>query len=82
MDVSTSVIIDIWEVIAENVPNSRKEELSTKLVSIFAKEGVEKSEFNAIMGEDDYIDSAIEHYFADEEEEDDWSSYGEEDYDE
>lgn len=81
MDVNTSVIIDIWEVMAENIPNSRKEELSTKLISIFAKEGVEKTEFNTIMGEDDYIDSAIEHYFADEEE-DDWSAYGDGDYEE
>ena len=81
MDINTSVIIDIWEVIAENVPNSRKEELSTKLISIFAKEGVEKTEFNAIMGEDDYIDSAIEHYFSDEEEED-YPVYDSDDYDE
>lgn len=81
MDISTSIIIDVWEVIAENVPNSRKEELSTKLISIFAKEGVEKSEFNAIMGEDDYIDSAIEHYFSDEDE-DDYPMYDEDDYEE
>lgn len=80
MDVNISVIIDLWEMIAENVPNSRKEELSTKLISIFAKEGVEKSEFNAILGEDDYIDNAIEHYFADEE--DDYPMYDSDDYDE
>lgn len=81
MDVNTSVILDIWEVIAENVTNSRKEELSTKLISIFAKEGVEKSEFNSILGEDDYIDSAIEYYFADEEDEYD-SMYDSDDYEE
>lgn len=81
MELNTSVIIDIWEIIAENVPNSRKEELSTKLISIFAKEGVEKSEFNAILGEDDYIDSAVEHYFSDEDEEYDMM-YDSDEYDE
>jgi hypothetical protein len=80
MDVDTSVIIDLWEVIAENVPNSRKEELATKLVSIFAKEGVEKNEFNSILGEDDYIDNAVEHYFSDEE--DDYPIYDSDEYDE
>ena len=81
MELNTSVIIDIWEIIAENVPNSRKEELSTKLISIFAKEGVEKSEFNAILGEDEYIDSAVEHYFSDEEDEYDMM-YDNDEYDE
>lgn len=81
MELNTSVIIDIWEMIAENVPNSRKEELSTKLVSIFAKEGFEKNDFNAILGEDDYIDSAVEHYFADDEDDFDMR-YDDEEYDE
>lgn len=81
MELNTSVIIDIWEIITENVSNSRKEELSTKLISIFAKEGVEKSEFNAILGEDDYIDSAVEHYFSDEDEEYDMM-YDSDEYDE
>lgn len=81
MELNTSVIIDIWEIIAENVPNSRKEELSTKLISIFAKEGVEKSDFNAILGEDEYIDSAVEHYFSDEEDEYDMM-YDNDEYDE
>lgn len=69
MELNASVIIDLWEVIAENVSNNRKEELATKLISILAKEGVEKSEFNSIAGEDDYIDNAIEHYFSDEDDE-------------
>lgn len=80
MDLNTSVIIDIWEMIAENVPNSRKEELSTKLISIFAKEGFEKTDFNAILGEDDYIDSAVEHYFSDDDDDDFDMRYDDDEY--
>lgn len=68
MELDASVIIDIWELIADNVANNKKEDLATKLVAILAKEGVEKGEFNTVMGEDDHLDSAIEHYFSDEEE--------------
>lgn len=81
MELNTSVIIDLWEVISENLPNSRKEEVATKLISIFAKEGLEKSDFNTIIGEDDHIDSAVEHYFSDEEDDYDMM-YDSDEYDE
>lgn len=68
MELDTSVIIDIWELISDNVSNNKKDDLAIKLVSILAKEGVEKSDFNAIRGEDDHLDNAVDHFFADEEE--------------
>lgn len=80
MELDTSVIIDVWELISDNVANNKKEDLAIKLVSILAKEGVEKKEFEAIRGEDDTLDLAIEHFFSDEEDDDYGSSY--EDYDE
>jgi hypothetical protein len=80
MELDTSVIIDLWELISDNVANNKKDDLATKLVSILAKEGVEKREFNTIRGEDDHLDSAVDNYFSDEE--DEYSSAYDEDLDE
>lgn len=80
MELDTSVIIDLWELISDNVANNKKDDLAIKLVSILAKEGVEKAEFNSIQGEDDHLDNAVTHFFSDEE--DEYGSEYDEDLDE
>lgn len=69
MELDNSVIIDLWELISDNVPNNKKEDLAIKLVTILAREGVEKTDFNSIRGEDDHLDNAVDHYFNDEDDE-------------
>lgn len=78
MELDTSVIIDIWELISSNVPNGKKEDLAIKLISILNKEGVEKDDFEIIRGEDDWLDSALDHFFGDERDDEYEDTYNEE----
>jgi hypothetical protein len=70
MELDNSVIIDMWELISDNAPNNKKEELAARFVTLLAREGVEKSDFNSVRGEDDHLDNAVDNYFSDEIDED------------
>jgi hypothetical protein len=66
MDLDNSIIIDLWELMSDGAPNNKKEELAIRFVTLLAREGVEKGDFNAVRGEDDHLDNAVDHYFSDE----------------
>lgn len=66
MELDNSVMIDLWDLISDNVANNKKDDLAIKFVTILAREGVEKRDFNSVRGEDEYLDAAVDHYFSDE----------------
>lgn len=65
MEIEMSLVLDMWELIIENVPTARKEEIATKFVSILANQGMERSHFDSVYGEDSYLDNAVDHFFSD-----------------
>lgn len=65
MEMEMSVVLDLWELIVDNVNNARKEEIATKFVAILANQGLEKSDFDSISGEDEYLDNAVVQFFGD-----------------
>jgi hypothetical protein len=79
MELDNSVIIDLWELISVGAPNTKKEDLAIRLVTLLAREGVEKTDFNSVRGEDEHLDSAVDHYFSEDSEDDYDDDY---DYDE
>lgn len=79
MELDNSVIIDLWELISDSVPNNKKEDLANRFVTLLAKEGVEKSDFDSVGGEDDHLDNAVAHYFSDEDDDYDGYSFNEDD---
>ena len=74
MNVSASLMLEVWEVVSELLPNNKREDMARKLVNIFADKGMDRDDFEAIHGEDEHLDSAIEEQYTGE-------SVGYDDYD-
>jgi len=83
MDVSASLLLEVWEIVADILPNNKREDMARKLVNIFADKGMDKKDFEAMRGEDEYIDSAIDAQYNDGLADNDYDyDYGMEDEDE
>ena len=63
MDLDSSLVLDLWELVVEHIPTSKKEDVANKLVMIFADKGLDSSDFDAIRGEDNHLDLAIDNFF-------------------
>lgn len=74
MNVSAGLLLEVWEVVSELLPNNKREDMARKLVNIFVDKGMDRDDFEAIHGEDDHLDSAIEAQYTGE-------SIGYDDYD-
>ena len=62
MDLVASVVLDIWELVIEYIPSSRKEDVANKMIKIFADKGLDEDDFKSIKGEDTYLDAAIDNF--------------------
>jgi|CryBogDrversion2_8_1035294.scaffolds.fasta_scaffold13911_3 hypothetical protein len=79
MEFWSSLLLEVWDAVIDLLPNSKREDMAGRLVDIFADKGMERDDFEAIRGEDGYLDSAIDvHYTGESDDE----HYDEHDYDE
>jgi hypothetical protein len=69
MDTDGTIILDLWELIVEHIPNNKREDVANKVVKIFADAGFEDADFDAVRGEDSYLDAAIDNIKEDADEE-------------
>ncbi len=60
MDTDGTIILDLWELIVEHIPNNKREDVANKVIKIFADAGFESSDFETVRGEDSYLDAAID----------------------
>ncbi len=60
MNIGANLFLEVWEVVSESLPNNKREDMARKLVHIFADKGMDYDEFEVLIGEDDYLDMAIE----------------------
>lgn len=65
MDLNGAIVLDLWELVVEHIPSSKKDDVANKLVMMFADAGLDEDDFNSIRGEDSHLDSAIDHYLGD-----------------
>ena len=70
MTIESSLVLEIWEILNEYLPNSKKEEAAVKLLLVFENYSLERRDFETIRGEDNYIDAAIDSIYDEEESED------------
>ena len=75
MHVSATLLLEVWEVVSELLPNNKREDMARKLLNIFADKGMDKDDFESIRGDDEYIDSAIDSQYTGEVE--DYDDYDE-----
>jgi len=78
MHVSATLLLEVWEVVSELLPNNKREDMARKLLNIFADKGMDKDDFESIRGDDEYIDSAIDSQYTGEVE--DYDGYDESSY--
>lgn len=62
MEVNAGAVLEIWELVSEYLPTNRKEDVANKIIKIFADKGVDQDDFDQIIGEDNYLDTAIENF--------------------
>lgn len=60
MDVSSSLLLEVWEVVSDLLPNGKREDMARKLIKIFNDNGMDIEDLESIKGEDDYLDSVME----------------------
>lgn len=60
MSLDSGLLLEVWEVIQDHLPNSKREEMARRLVHVFAEHGMDRDDFYDIKGEDDNIDTAID----------------------
>ena len=70
MEVNASLVLDIWELVSEYLPANRKEDVANKMVKLFSDTGLDEDDFEAIKGEDNYLDAAIDNFHEDDQDED------------
>jgi hypothetical protein len=81
MEVNASLILDVWELFGEYLPTNRREDIANKLIKIFADKGVEQDDLEAIKGEDNYLDTAIDNFREIDHDDEDEYDYESTDYD-
>jgi hypothetical protein len=72
MEIGASLLIEVWEVVNDLLPNNKREDMARRLVNIFADKGMDRDDFEAIKGEDDHLDSAIDAHYTGEPVEEDY----------
>jgi hypothetical protein len=60
MDVGGSLLLEVWEVVSDILPNGKREDMARKLIKIFADKGMDQDDFESIKGEDEYLDNVID----------------------
>jgi hypothetical protein len=60
MDTDGTIILDLWELIVEHIPNNKREDVANKVIKIFADAGFEAADFETVRGEDSHLDAAID----------------------
>lgn len=60
MNIGANLFLEVWEVVSESLPNNKREDMARKLVHIFADKGMDHDDFEVLIGEDDYLDIAID----------------------
>jgi len=63
MEISADIVLELWELMVDFVPASKKEDVANKLVMIYINNGGDSDDLNDIKDEDTYLDIAIENYF-------------------
>lgn len=73
MDVSSSLLLEVWEAISDTLPNGKREDMARKLIKIFTDNGMDIDDLESIKGEDDYLDSVMEGLYNTESDHDDYN---------
>jgi hypothetical protein len=55
-------MLDVWELVMEHIPSSKREDVANKMIKIFADKGLDQDDFESIRGEDNHLDSAIDNF--------------------
>lgn len=71
------LIADIWNIISDNIPDSKKGDIAQEYLNTLIDYGVSESVLEGLFGIDTYLDQALEYIIDDDEIEED-----EEDHDE
>lgn len=71
----TSLVLEIWNVVSEQVQATKKQDIAVDIVRAFAEYGFEASDLTDLKFEDPYLEVACEIVFEEneeDEEEDEW----------
>ena len=71
MTMDAAIVLDVWELMTDFVPSSKKEDTAIKFMLLFENYGFDKRDFETIRGEDTHIDAAMDNIYSDDVEEDD-----------
>lgn len=84
MKSESNLVLEVWELMREQVPQARRGEISISLLRCFEEYGFESSDMADILDEDEHLTSAYRAIFGggDSEEEDEVDMYGDEPFDE
>ena len=63
MEISSSIVVEIWEAFADLVPANKREDLACRLIEIFNEQHPEPDWFDLMRGADQYLDSALDLVF-------------------
>jgi len=69
MDISSSVIVEIWEALGDFIPANKKEDCACRLIEIFNEQHLEPDWFDLIRGADTHLDAALDLVFEQDEDE-------------
>ena len=69
-NMDTSIVLDIWEILNEYLPTSKKEDAANKLIKVFSDHSFDADDLESIRGEDSYLDLALDHFIEEDEVED------------
>lgn len=69
MSSESELVINLWDVIRENVPNSKKADMAVEVIRLFADYGFESDDLEDIVDEDIHLTEAYKLIYENDEEE-------------
>lgn len=80
MNSESTLVLEIWELVRDSLPVSRRTDIAVSILRAFEEFGFESEDLNHLQDEDEYLTAAHRVVFGGEDEEED-QGYGE-DWDE
>ena len=76
MNSESKVVVELWDLVRDHIPATRRLEIAIAFLRAFEEYGFEQRDMQDILDEDQHLARAFNDIFEVEEDEDDYDDYG------
>jgi hypothetical protein len=73
VEIPAESLIEIWEMVSDGVPTSKKNDLAVRFIGIFVDHDIDLSDLDDLKDHDEHLDHAFDHHAEDVEDQEDFT---------